>query len=321
MSKLRLRMRSVSILTFAITLTVLLISPLSLFLQTSSFSLSLDLDSSEGDQSVQSLDVSPNQVVSIQIFCKDIQAADDISLRFEYDATDVVYAGFVAGDVLPHPAVRVVEGTNPTFVEISIASSGGSATVNSGLIGTIHFGTTDVFLDTEIVLVRAVLSRDEQFESMTLAGNVALQVFTVPSPDFDGSGMVDSDDFSMFIGHFGTSHGDEAYRDRFDLDGNGKIGISDFLILTDYFGKAVPVAVGAIDPVTVENDPVTVDVSGNFSDVAALRYTAVSDNEAIATVGVAGSEVTIHPVTVGVATITVIRRPMRMACVRCRTSP
>ena len=314
------RMHSLPILL--ITLTVLLIFPLSLFLQTSSFSLSLDLDGSAGDQAVQSLAVSPNRDVSIQIFGTDIQSAKDLSVHFEYNATDVVYAGFDVGDVLPNPDVRLEEGTNPTtvaddststvlphnetsFVEINIASLSGAATVNSGLVGTIRFRTTDGFSGTTIRLVRAALSQGEQFESMTLAGNVALQVFTAPSPDFDGSGMVDSDDVLMLIEHFGTSRGDEAYRDRFDLDDNGKIGISDFLILTDNFGKTVPVAVGAIDPVTVGDDPVTVDVSGNFSDAAALRYTAVSDNGSIATVGVDGSEVTIHPVTVGVTTITV----------------
>ncbi len=305
MSKLRLRMHSLSVFHFAITLTVLLISPLSLFLQTSSFSLSLDLDSSKGDQAVQSLDVSPNRDVSIQIFGKGIQTASSISTRLEYDDSQVVYAGFDAGGMLPNPDVRVENDTNPISVQIHIASLDSSATVNSGLVGTIRFRTTDGFSGTTIRLVRAALSRGEQFESMTLAGNVALQVFTAPSPDFDGSGRVDSEDFLMFIEHFWTSRGDEAYRDRFDLDDNGKIGISDFLILTDNFGKTVPVAVGAIDPVTVENDPVTVDVSGNFSDAAALRYTAVSDNESIATVGVDGSEVTIHPVTVGVTTITV----------------
>ena len=302
---LRFRTRSVSALTFAITLTVLLTSPLSFFLQTSSFSLS-HLDSSEGDQAVQSLDVSPNRDVSIQIFGTDIQAANALSARFEYNATHVVYTGFDVGGVLPDPFVNPEESTNPTFVEINIASlDGGSAMVNSGLIGTLRFRTTDAFWGTTIRLVRAALSRGEKFESMTLTGNVALQVFTAPSPDFDGSGMVDSDDFLMFIGHFGTSRGDEAYWDRFDLDGNGKIGISDFLILTDNFGRAVPVAVGAIDPVTLGNDPVTVDVSGNFSDVAALRYTAVSNADSVATASVDGSEVTIHPVTVGVATITV----------------
>ena len=60
-------MHIVPILTVAVILTALLISPLSLFLQMSSFTLSLDLDSSEGDQAVQSLDVSHNQDVSISV--------------------------------------------------------------------------------------------------------------------------------------------------------------------------------------------------------------------------------------------------------------
>ena len=95
---LRFRTRSVSALTFAITLTVLLTSP--------SFSLS-HLDSSEGDQAVQSLDVSPNRDVSIQIFGTDIQAANALSARFEYNATHVVYTGFDVGDVLPDPLVTI----------------------------------------------------------------------------------------------------------------------------------------------------------------------------------------------------------------------
>ena len=46
---------------------------------------------------------------------------------------------------------------------------------------------------------------------------------------------------------------------------------------------------------------------GNFSDADSgmLRYAAVSSADSVATVGVAGSEVTIHPLTVGVTTITV----------------
>ena len=48
------------------------IYPRSLSLQTSNFSPSLDLDSSESDQAVSSLDVSPAQAVSLQIFRTDI---------------------------------------------------------------------------------------------------------------------------------------------------------------------------------------------------------------------------------------------------------
>ena len=88
-------------LSFALGITsllgyMLLMSPWSVSTQTSSFSLSLSLDGSEGDQAIHSLDVSPNQDVSIQVFGKDIQTASGLSVRFEYDVTQVVYTGFDA---------------------------------------------------------------------------------------------------------------------------------------------------------------------------------------------------------------------------------
>ena len=288
-------------------------NPLVLFeraVQTSGFSLSLDLNGSEGDQAVQSFAVPPpfgNQIISIQIFGTDIQNAFSLSARFEYDVTQVVYEGFDAGDVLPNPAVFPEEG--PGFVVINITSwSGGFATVNSGLMGTLRFRTTDTFGGTKIQLVQAELGRNNQFESPRSTANFDLEISKTPSPDVDGSGMVDVGDFLLFVEHFGTSRGHEAYSDWFDLNGNGKIDLSDFFIFTNNFGKAVPVAVGTLAPVTLGNDPLTVDISGNFSDANGdvLHYSAVSSANTIAMASVAGSEVTIRPVGVGSATITVI---------------
>ena len=130
-----------------------------------------------------------------------------------------------------------------------------------------------------------------------------------PSPDFNGNNVVDVGDFILFTEHFGTSRGDEAYSDRFDLDGDGKIGVSDFLIFTNNFGKAVPVVVDTFAPVTVHlgKDPVVIDVSGNFSDADGdtLTYTAVSRANTIATAHVDGGKVEIIPVASGNVTITV----------------
>ena len=189
---------------FAILSIALLIYPWSLSTQTSSFSLALDLDHSEGDQAVFSLDVSPGQVVPIQIFGSDIQGASSLSMHFEYDSTQVVYEGFDAGDVLPDAQVLVEQDS--TSVRFSIASLSGS-TVNTGLIGTVRFRTTDVFLETEVRLVRAELSRDGQSEVVSPALSVALQVAAPPSPDFNGSGLVDFADFVLFAGAFRVSGG------------------------------------------------------------------------------------------------------------------
>ena len=159
----------------AISLLSLLpfVSPWSSSTQPAGFSLALDLDDAVGDQGVTSLDVSPDQVVPIQIFGSDIQDASSLSARIEYDSAQVVYGGFDAGDVLPDAQVLVEQDS--TSVRIGIASLSGS-TVNTGLIGTVRFRTTDVFLETEIRLMGAELGRGEQTGAVTLSLSVALQV-------------------------------------------------------------------------------------------------------------------------------------------------
>ena len=305
MPKLRLRTHFVPTI-----LVALLIFPLPLSLQTSGFSLSLDLDTSEGDQAVQSVAVSSpsdNQIIFVQIFGRDIQNAFGLSARFEYDVTQVVYEGFDAGDVLPDPFVIPQEGTR--FVVINmVLEAERFAIVNSGLMGTLRFRTTDTFGGTTIRLMHAELLRDGQSESAMLNLSAVLQVSVPRSPDIDRNGVVDVGDFLLFVEHFGVSRGHEAFSDRFDLNGNGKIDFSDFSILTNNFGKAVPVAVSAFAPVMLGNAPITVDVSGNFSSVNSdvLHYSAVSGANTIATASVVGSEVTISPVDVGSVIVTVI---------------
>ena len=223
---------------FAILSITFLIHPLSLSSQ-NSFSLSLDVDGTAGDQGGTSLNISPEKMVSIQIFGSDLQGATGVSPRFEYDASQVVYEGFDAGDVLPNALVLTRQGTNPTFVTISLVSSGGGrATVNTGLVGTIRFRASATFSGTTIRLVSAELGRGGRVESVTLNVRVALQ--SGPSPDFDGDGMVGFSDFREFADKFGSSQGDGKYEARFDLDGDGAIGFSDFREFAAQFGKKVP---------------------------------------------------------------------------------
>ena len=229
---------------FAITALALLIYPLSLSSQ-NSFSLSLDTNGTPGNQAVTSLNTSPDQVVSIQIFGTNIQNARSLSARFEYDESQVVYEGFDAGDVLPSAQVLPEQGTNPTYVEIGMGALGGQATVNNGWVGTVRFRTTATFSGTAIWLVRGVIGRSGQLETVTLAAHVELQPGSVaPSPDFDGDGVVGIPDFLLFVDHFGSSRGDGTYQERYDLDGNDVIGIPDFLIFIDNFGKEVPTTGG-----------------------------------------------------------------------------
>lgn len=178
--------------TFSIIAIALLIYPLSLSSQ-NNFSLSLDANGAAGDQGVTSLNTSPDQVVSIQVFGTNIQNARSLSARFEYDESQVVYEGFDAGNVLPGAQVLPEQGTG--FIEIGMGALGGQATVNSGLVGTIRFRTTAAFSSTAIRLVRGVVGRGGQLETVTLTARVELQSGSVaagPSPDFNGDGVVNA---------------------------------------------------------------------------------------------------------------------------------
>ena len=201
------------------------------------FSLSLDGDGTAGDQAVTSLDVSPGSVVSLQVFGKNIQDAEGFSIRFEYDAAQVLYEGFDSGGVLPNAQVLSVPDTNPTAIEIWIASFGGKAAADSGLLGRIRFRTTDMFSGTTLRLVSAELGRGEERERITFDDtNVTLQLAALTA-DFNGDGIVDLDDFLLFVSQLGFSRGDEGYDAKYDLDEDGVIGFGDFLIFASNFGE------------------------------------------------------------------------------------
>ena len=251
---LRLRTRSVSALpVLLITLTVLLISPPSLFFADEQFSLSLDLDSSEGDQAVSYLDVLPNRTVPIQIFATDIGTASDLSLRFEFDPTQVAYEAFKRSNIVSGTYAL----TDKDFLNIGIILSPNSP--SSGHIGTIHFRTTEAFSGTGIRLVRAKLVRDGQTEAVSMDLSIALRLAKPPSSDFDRSGRIDVPDFLLFVDMFGSHRGQDRYESKYDLDVDGEIGISDFLLFIDSFGKVVNRA-----PVFTSRSPVRLFVDENI---------------------------------------------------------
>ena len=81
------------------------------------FTLTADVNVAPGDQGVTSLNTSSEQRASIQVFGRNLQDSRGISIRFEYDASQVVYEASENGDVLPNGQVLEENGTNPTFVK------------------------------------------------------------------------------------------------------------------------------------------------------------------------------------------------------------
>ena len=228
--------------TACLVCVALFIFPLSPSSQPGAFSLALDLDESDGDQALSSLDVPADGPVTIQIFGSDTKGANSISVRFGYEAAQLVYEGFVAGDVLPGAHVPVMQDS--TSVRIDVAALSGSATMNTGLVGTVRFRASEAFSETEIRLLRAELSRGGRTEVLTPALGVALQLAALPSADFDGSGLVGFADFVLFARAFGHREGEEKYEAKYDLNGDGGIGFDDFVTFARSFGDTVNRAPG-----------------------------------------------------------------------------
>ena len=200
------------------------------------FSLSLDGNTAAGDQGLTTLDVGSGSVVPIQLFGNDIRGVNGFSARFEYDATQVGYEEFDRGGILPNAQVLEVADTNPTAIDISVVSFGGQATVDSGLLGSVRFRTTDAFSGTTLRLVSAELGRGDQREKLTLSDTGVTLSLAQLTPDFNSDGKVDFGDFVAFGMRFGASRGDERYEAKYDLDEDGTIGFGDFLIFGREFG-------------------------------------------------------------------------------------
>ena len=108
-----------------------------------------------------------------------------------------------------------------------------------------------------------------------------LSLAAEPSPDFDGSGIVDFPDFLLFVGAYGSQEGQEKYEARYDLTGDGAIGFDDFLIFASSFGKAVnqvPVfsfaspVIRSVDENTSADTPIGKPISATDADNHVLTY-------------------------------------------------
>ena len=223
----------------------------------SPFSLSPDLDSAEGDQGATSLEVSAEDVVSIQVFGDDIQGATAVSMLFQYDARQVLFDGFDVGGIMTNAVAAPTEETHPTSIEITIWPFASRTTPRTGLLGTARFRTSASFSSTTIRLAEGEISLGRyREETASLDIDISLQDSTAaPSPgfevhraDFDGDGTVALADFLEFASHFGVERDDDSFDARFDLDGDETIGMGDFLQFAAQFGKELPPPPPLLDP-------------------------------------------------------------------------
>ena len=75
---------------------------------------------------------------------------------------------------------------------------------------------------------------------VTVAGleqSLTFVVKALPTPDFDGDGVVGFGDFVQFAPLFGIGQDEAGFDPRYDLDEDGRIGFGDFVIFAKAFGK------------------------------------------------------------------------------------
>ena len=195
--------------------------------------ITLDLDRLDGDQSLDSLAISRTDTVDIQIFGTHFQAIDNLFLRFEYDAAQVVYEGLRRGSGIS--GTSAISGKD--FVSVEMTLSKENTMVDSSLMGTIRFRTTETFSGTDIRLARLRVISAGDDDTYPQNKSVNLSLNPLKTGDFNGDGNVDIKDFLLWLEAFGTQRGKAGYDKKYDLDGDGTVGVSDFLIFVENFGK------------------------------------------------------------------------------------
>jgi hypothetical protein len=118
----------------------------------------------------------------------------------------------------------------------------GSTTTAKGSVAILTFQTASDFSgDTEILLKSLMIRAGGTGTIYQPGASVVLTSSSggKPTPDFDGSGEVDFNDFFLFAVAFGKAKGDPGFDPKYDLDGSGEVDFNDFFLFASAFGTTV----------------------------------------------------------------------------------
>ena len=108
-----------------------------------------------------------------------------------------------------------------------------------GVLGTLSFEVLEGFTErAELVISRVSFRRlDGEEDKRTVRSVATITREALLTGDFDGSGVVNFEDFFLFADHFGTVSGDDGYDALYDLNGSGGVDFEDFFLFADSFGR------------------------------------------------------------------------------------
>jgi hypothetical protein len=199
--------------------------------------VTIDFDLVAGDQGrrLSGLAVAA-QIYALQLNVTGAPEIDGWLVAIQYDAGQVRYidgsfrpGGFISGLEVEATAVDGLLTLSGRAPEAGVASFG------DGDLGALSFeilpgfgGSTDLTI-VQVEFIRIDDSADSRIVHST-ASIVADSVPGVLAGDFDGTGVVDLEDFFLFADKFGGTN------PLYDLDRSGSVDLSDFFIFADNFG-------------------------------------------------------------------------------------
>lgn len=199
---------------------------------TAAVTFTADLDPTAGDQSQLTRAAKSGDEIKIEVYGKKITNAQGAAITIQFDPTQVQFVNFTSS----------ISGfiSLPGQVKENVVIFGGAVlgSTFSGevvLLSTVSFKALPTFREVRFTITEIGITFPGGVRN-TFNPNIVLKVTgSTPSPDFNGDGKIDFDDFFLFASAFGQkATGDNA---KFDLDGDGVVGFGDFFIFADAFGK------------------------------------------------------------------------------------
>ena len=201
--------------------------------------VTIDFDLVAGDQGRRRSGLAvAAQIYALQLNVSGAPEVDGWRVAIQFDAGQVRYidgsfrpGGFISGLEVEVSAVDGLLALNGRAPEAGVASFG------DGDLGVLSFEILPGFGgSTDLTIVQVEFFRvDDGADSRTVhstASIVAASVQGLLAGDFDGTGVVDLEDFFLFADNFGGAN------PLYDLDRNGAVDLSDFFIFGDNFGRA-----------------------------------------------------------------------------------
>ncbi|PIT98374.1 MAG: hypothetical protein COT71_01025, partial [Candidatus Andersenbacteria bacterium CG10_big_fil_rev_8_21_14_0_10_54_11] len=196
----------------------------------------LDMDITPGNQNLDSLGATVGDTVLVQIFIERAPATTGYSIHFGLDPAMIDAEGVAFSpsdfipDRLPFPPTR----PSPDSVDVSVGNLTNASAAGDGFLGTAAFPIREGFSNETSIVVSGVVFNLAGGGRQEVAQNVVITVIEKQSsPDFNGSGFVDFEDFIIFAGVYGTRSPEH------DLTGDGFVDFEDFIAFARAFGKSV----------------------------------------------------------------------------------